>query len=35
MDGTAALDSPLRVGPTPTAAATDWAVFVAKVTGYF
>jgi hypothetical protein len=35
MDGTAALANPLRVGPLPTAAATDWAAFFAKVTGYF
>jgi hypothetical protein len=35
MDGTAALDNPIRVGPPPAAASADWAVFVAKVTGYF
>lgn len=35
MDGTAALTNPIRVGPPPETSATDWAVFVAKVTGYF
>lgn len=35
MEGTAGLANPLRVGPLPTNAATDWAAFFAKVTGYF
>ncbi len=35
LDGTAALNSPLYAGPPPSQAATDWAAFFAKVTGYF
>jgi hypothetical protein len=35
MDGTAGLTNPLQVGPSPTNAATEWAAFFAKATGYF
>jgi hypothetical protein len=35
MDGTAGLSNSLQVGLPPTVAATDWAAFFAKVTGYF